>query len=266
MKNSVWIGLVLVFFPLTLAFAQKPANDEPVGMFASQQEYFDFMGAAKTAAQVDPELQAMIPLINDIALQQPIGTTARQYQTAGSPLGLLADPRIREDIEMVDGQYQELQSRNTEIQQRLSEQLRALDFTDKGNVARQLQSMRDMAENDLNAVLLPHQLTRLRQIRIRSELRGRSFVELLVNDPLKSELEITDDQRTALQTAEREIEAELRKEIVRLREKARERLLGKLTATQREKVEELFGDAIEFSDPDQLGSGDDSRGRKNNKK
>lgn len=265
MKYFVWITLALTFCPAAEVFAQKPGDDGPVGMFSTRQEYDEFMGAAKTAAADQPELRSMIPLINDIALQQPFGSTARQYRTAGSPLGLLSDPRIRADIEMVDDQYKELQSLNAGIQQRLAEQLRAIDFNDSGNVASQLRAMRDAAQRDLNGVLLPHQLARLRQIRMQSKLRRRSFIDLLTNDPLKSELGITDDQTEALKTAEQEIEVEMQKEIARLRNKARDRLLAKLTATQRAKVKEMFGDAFEFRESSQQKSGDKGAGAKDNR-
>ena len=46
---------------------------------------------------------------------------------------------------------------------------------------------------------------------------------------------------------EREIEEEIAREIARLRRRAKDRLLSKLNASQREKVDELFGDVFEFT-------------------
>lgn len=252
MRYLVCITLALVFLSSTPdLLAQKSSDDGPVGMFSSRQDYDNFMVGVKMAARSDPELRAMIPMINDIALQQPFGSTARQYRITDTPLGLLSDSRIREDIEMVDDQYQELQSLNSKLQQRLAEQLRSIDFEDSSNIAGQLRTMRDAAQRDLNGVLLPHQVARLRQIRMQSQLQKRSFVDLLTSDPLKSELAITDSQRAALRSTEQEIESEMRKELARLREKARVRLLAKLSATQRTQVEKLFGDTFEFLESNQ---------------
>lgn len=266
MKNLIWAALTLTLFTQPELFAQKPVDDGPVGMFSSRQDYYDFMGEVKTSARTDPELGAMIPLINDIALQQPFGSTARQYRTAGSQLGLLSDSRIREDIEMVDDQYQELQAHHDQVQKRLAEQLRGLDFTDSENVVGQIRRIRDEAETELNAVLLPHQVARLRQIRMQSQLRRRSFVDLLTSDPLKSELAITENQQEALETTEQEIEAEMQREIARLREQVRDRLLAKLNATQRSQIEEMFGDAFEFRESARQKSGDKGAGAKAGRK
>ena len=74
------------------------------------------------------------------------------------------------------------------------------------------------------------------------------MVDLLTRDPLKSELNITEKQIENLQAAEEEIEAEIRKELVRLRQRARDKLLSKLELAQRAKVEEMLGDAFEFGE------------------
>ena len=249
MKNLVFVTFTgCIIFAQSGLFAQKPTDDGPAGIFPTQQEYYDFMVNVKTTAQTDPELRAMIPMINDIALAQPLGSTAKQYGIAASSLGLLSNPQVRADIEMVDEQYKELQAVNSSIEQRLAEQLRRIDFKNSGNAVQQLRAMRQAAQQELNAVLLPHQLSRLRQIGMQSQLRERSLVDLLTSDPLKSELKITQKQIENLQSAEREIEAEISRELARLRQRARNKLLAKLKLTQRAKVEELFGDAFEFGE------------------
>ncbi|WP_148619078.1 hypothetical protein [Mariniblastus fucicola] len=63
---------------------------------------------------------------------------------------------------------------------------------------------------------------------------------------MKTNLEITDDQSANLRTKEKEIEAELQREIAKLREKAREELLSSLRPTQKEAVRKLFGETYEF--------------------
>jgi hypothetical protein len=231
-------------------------------MFDSREEYGRFMGAAKRASVDNPELRALIPLINDIAQGRPIGSTAQQYGSAGSELGLLSNPRIREDIEMVDDQYQDLRNRHSEIQRRLAAQLRSIDFSNSKNVVGQIQEIRDEAEKDLNAVLLPHQVKRLRQIRMQSFLRRRNLVDVLTSDPIKSDLKITDRQTEELREYQTEVLQDLQKEIAKLQEKARGRLLSKLDRSQRTQVEEMIGDAFEFSEPvKDKGGPKDGRGK-----
>ena len=234
-------------FPVA-GFAQK--NDQgPVGIFSSQSEYREFMGGVKQAAYGEGgslELQAMVPMLNDIALNKPVGWTAAEYSLDGSTLGMLADADVRSDLEMLDDQYEKLQNLNAEIQNRAAEQIRGLDFSDRENIVARIKSIRAAAVEDLNGVLLPHQLERLRQIRMQSLLRRRSLVDVLTSDPVKTKLDITDDQSSDLKEKEIEIEAELQRDIEKLREQAREKLLSSLRPTQKEEVKKMFGDAYTF--------------------
>ena len=83
----------------------------------------------------------------------------------------------------------------------------------------------------------------------RSQLQRTGIARLLTSDPIKSKLEISEQQSAELLEAEENIEAELEKEIAQLREEAREKLLAKLKASQREKAEELLGENFDFSQP-----------------
>ena len=227
--------------------AQK--DDGPVGIFESQTQYYEFMGGVKQAAYGDggsPELQAMVPMLNDIALNKPVGWTASEYGADGSTLGMLADADVRSDLEMLEDQYKQLQELNAEIQQRAADQIRELDFSDRKNLVSRIKSIRESAVSDLNDVLLPHQVERLNQIRMQSLLRRRSFIDILTSDPVKTKLEITEEQSTDLKQKEKEVEEELQREIAKLRERAREKLLSSLKQPQKDAVEKMFGETYEF--------------------
>ena len=255
-----FITIVLVQFSLIglsfvgVAQGQKgEANaDGSVGIFGSGEEYSTFMSSAKQAAygpDGTAEMQAMIPMLNDVALGRPMGWTANRYQTEGSSFGLLSDTKVRDELEMVDDQYKQLQELNAAIQKNAAEQIRNLNFGD-GSWLDQVRSIREQTKTDLNGLLLPHQQERLRQIQMRSLLRRRSLVEIITSDPVKTNLEITDDQSTELKEAEKEIEKQLEKDIARLRERARDRLLSKLNGKQKSDVETMFGEAFEFQNDD----------------
>lgn len=240
---------VLSFLVPAFAFSQEqksiPANNE-YGIFQNQDEYYNFMGNLKTQGAGNPELMAMVPLVNDIVLQRPIGSTGQKYNAAGSTLGLLANEDIRGELEMLDEQYKDLQAANKAIQERAADQLRKLDFSDIQNVAAKIQSIRDQSEQELRQTLLPHQIQRLKQILAQSQLRRRSLVEILTSEPMKSEFEISDVQADDLKSAERKINEDLEHQIEKLREQAKEKLVRQLNSSQRQKVEELFGDAFDF--------------------
>lgn len=255
MKTAMWQILVFLMLANATAFGQKNTFEEgPVGIFPTRAEYNQFMGGAKRAAygpDGNKELIAMIPMLNDIALNRPIGSTSTKSGGKGSPamgsnFSLLSNERVREELEIVDSQYGELKTLNSQIQKRTADQIRQLDFSDRVNLVSRIQAIRDEANNDTRAVLLPHQLIRLKQIRMQALLQRRSLVDVLTSDPVKTELEISRIQANELKDFESIVQADLAKEIAKLREAARERLLAKLSPTQEKQAKELIGEVFVF--------------------
>lgn len=240
--------------------AQKVGDEniaEPVGIFENRSEYDSFMTGVKQAAYGEggnPELQAMVPMLNDIALNRPIGWTANEFGIKGgvedSNLGLLADADVRDALDMMDDQYEQLQQLNADVQKRASERILSLDFSDRENLLDKIRAIREQAARDLGGVLLPHQIERLNQIRMQSELQRRSLVDVLTSNPVKQQLEITDAQSLELKRSEKEIKEELEREIEKLRTKARQKLISKLNPTQKEAIEKMLGDEYDFKSKD----------------
>ncbi|MEM7456770.1 MAG: hypothetical protein AAF456_20675, partial [Planctomycetota bacterium] len=55
----------------------KPEEEEQsYGIFETQDEYFQFMGAVKE----NPETLPMVNVINDIVLGQELGTTGKEFR------------------------------------------------------------------------------------------------------------------------------------------------------------------------------------------
>lgn len=252
MKLLRAFGIGCVLFSSTVFGQKSDDQNGPVGIFDSRTEYNQFMGGVKQLAYGEngnAELQAMIPMLNDIALNRSVGETAGQYGTAGMTLGLLADRRVREEIEMMDDQYKQIQAFNREIQQRTAEAIKGLDFTDRDNLVKQLSEIRSRAKTELEDVLLPSQVQRLKQIQMQALLRNQSLVDLLTKDPVKTRLAITDRQVQSLRAEEQKIEQDLQKEIAKLRAKARQRLIRQLDPGQQVEAKQLIGEAFEFANP-----------------
>ena len=116
----------------------------------------------------------------------------------------------------------------------------------------------------LSEVLLPHQMTRLTGIYV--QVMGKRAIQ----DPvIAKELEITEDQKTEMQdiqgamreemqsmrdTIERE---EMREKFTEMQKEVNNKLMGVLTSTQKEKLDELKGDEFEMPE------GGIQRGRRN---
>lgn len=247
LRLVIVVGIMIGFS--APAFAQKDAPPGSTGIFESREEYNDFMGSAKRLAYGDngnAELQAMIPLLNDIVLNQPIGQTATQYNTPASSLGLLSDPEIRADLEMVEEQYQQLQATGKEIQRRMAEEIRGVDFSNSAELVKQIEAIRNRSQAELNALLLPHQLERLQQIQMQAMLRRRGLVDVLTSHPIREDLDITEEQARMLRDAEEEIQLEMERKLEQLRQEAQEKLLQRLSPSQRSKVEAMIGDSFDF--------------------
>ena len=234
------VTVLIYCLPITSFGQEKNA----VGIFQSRDEYNQFFGGLKSLG--DPEINAMLPMINDFVLGRPIGSTPTG-KSGGSAMDLLGDPKVRGELDMADFQYENLKSLNSDIRKRMADQFRSLDFSNPKGIGEQVRQIRDRAEKELKDVLLPHQMTRLRQLGAQSQLRRRSLADILTSEPLRSELEISDSQETELKESEKEIEKELAEEIAKLRAEARNKLLSKLKRSQRKQVEEIFGEIFEFN-------------------
>ena len=246
MKINLPTLLCALLLTTSVSLAQKPGNDGPVGIFRNGQEYNQFMGDVKSTLNGTPEMESMVLMINDAVLNQPFGSSASKYGGNNSMLGLLSNADIRKDLEMVDRQYEELKTLNDEIQKRMAEQLRALDFSNAESLREQLNSIRNSAKKELNSVLLPHQLKRLNQLKAQQRLRFRSLVDVITSEPVKSDLAITDKQEKLLRKEEREIQEELQRQIAKLRNEAKQRILSRLQPGQKQEVVEMFGDFFDF--------------------
>ena len=224
---------------------EKEQADWTSPVFQSPDEYDQFMRDLKRVAygpNGSPELQAMVPMLNDIVLDKPIGSTAQRYGAVATSLDLLADPEVRAELEMVDEQYESLRKMSDQIQRATARRIRALDFSRPDQLVEAVREIRRDADEQLASLLLPHQLERLRMLRLRAELRRSSLAEWLTRDPLRTELELTDEQARELRDSEREIEEALQRDIARLRRQAREKLISRLKPSQQEKVREWLGE------------------------
>ena len=80
-------------------------------------------------------------------------------------------------------------------------------------------------------------------------LASATFFPLINKEPLARKLGINDAQKKDLRESEQKIEEELANQIAELRNKARKKLLSKLSKAQQDKLEKILGDDFEFRKP-----------------
>jgi len=171
----------------------------------------------------------------------------------GGATELLRDDKVKAELNIVPDQEKQLEEVATKIRESARDFFGGLrDLSDEERRAK-FTEFRDKSTKEVEAVLLPQQRERLKQLMVQSSAQfSRSPGG--INDTLAAELKITDDQKAALAKKAEEVQAELNKKLTKIRDEARTEILSVLTSEQRAKLDKLMGPKFEFSPP-QFGGG-----------
>ncbi|MEM7454110.1 MAG: hypothetical protein AAF456_07115 [Planctomycetota bacterium] len=255
-SGIIFCTLVFVCLPATSASGQE--REEREGIFESREQYFEFMGELR---EIDnPELKELIPVLNDVIM----ASHGLKDESYGTPFRgerawmtrMLEHEVVRNEIDMLDYQYEDLQNAGRDIQRRMESQIRdALRQHTSGAVnaeqfLEQVNAIRRRSEQEMDDTLLPHQQDRLRQVLMRTRLSRESPADLLGSDALAEQLGIDDAQKEELSEQWQIIQRRLSDDIARLREEARQELIDQLEPDQRAKFDEIFGDNFSWRSGD----------------
>ena len=105
----------------------------------------------------------------------------------------------------------------------------------------------EKGEKELADVLLPHQMSRLKQLQFQRRSQGGAS-RALGREDIREELGLTDAQMGDIQEAAEKAQEELREEMAKLRAEAEKKILAVLTPEQRKKWEAMAGDPFEFEE------------------
>ena len=224
------------------------------GIFASREHYFEFMGRIKNLD--DPEINALIPAMNDVIrashkLQKtPFGSPF--HSSKSWMMRLLENDGVRDEIEMLDYQFEEIKNSSHEVSAEMTEAIRDWvnqpDNLNAGLIKKRLRRIRENAEAKLDELVLPQQQTRLRQLLMHGRLMREPTDRVLTTGAVADELELSERQIKDLRSKWREIEKKLSKDIAELRAKARKELSRHLKPDQQQKFDELFGEDFRFTE------------------
>jgi len=205
----------------------------------------------------DPEINKMLPELY-WALKATEGEASGSSMVK-SPrtkmpdvMSILRNPSVRHEIEMVDEQYEDFQERRSKIVRSMNEQIRSL-LTAKANadpleLREKIGKIRAQAEEATEKSVLPFQFERLKQLRYHVLMRRLGAVNVLTNDPLASELGISDEQKKELREFANEIGEELAREIARLHAQAMRKLFSRLEKDQQVKLSKIMGDEFHYQE------------------
>ena len=188
-------------------------------------------------------------------LQLAGGTQFLSYGSSSrstSPLSMLRQQQYQAELDLSDGQVAEIQAVQQDIQRQTQEMFRksAELGGDGGQLLGAAQAaLRDKADEQISAILLPHQIKRLNQIRVQAQIRARGATGLL-DDDLFATLRLTEEQKAELAEKQREAQRELQEAIRKLTERSRNNVLKSvLKADQLQKLEKLTGEEYDVKSP-----------------
>jgi hypothetical protein len=166
---------------------------------------------------------------------------------APDPWSMLSNPSVLKDLELVGEQKDKV----TELQQKFQREMQAkIGDLSKGGINpdrfkgidKLMKQLKDEQKSEMEKLLLPHQIDRLRQVALQTHMKQAGTAGALVSEKVAEALSISDDQKERLKTRQKELKEKLAKDIEALKKKAKDDLLMELTADQRSKLKSMVGD------------------------
>ena len=157
----------------------------------------------------------------------------------------LNDPSVRGELELLDHQYNEISQIKSETAKLIKEARKEAEGNpaiSQPQLGMKIIGMQNRQKKAIEAVLLPHQHERLKQLRNQRQMQDMGTAGALSNSVFAKELGLTDDQKKELAELQKELEKEIQEKIKELKEDAKKRILKKLTPEQRSKLKQLTGD------------------------
>jgi hypothetical protein len=186
---------------------------------------------------------------------------------APDPFSMLGNPSVQKDLELVGDQLKEVQDMQAAFAQEMKDQIGDLS---KGGISKDrfkdlpalMAKLKAQQREKMESMLLPHQIDRLRQVALQTHMKRAGTAGALASEQVAEALGISEEQIEKMKTRSKEINAKLAKDMEELKEKAKEELLGELTADQRKKLKEMTGDKYEPQNKDWQESIDRMRPRR----
>ena len=171
------------------------------------------------------------------------------------PMGMLRLPQFAKELELLDDQIQKIRELQQEMQKQTGEIFRSSAQLGRGGDMGQImqaaqKAVRERTEQKLAQILHPHQVKRMKQLKVQLQVRNQG-ARALAGDEMAAALGITEDQKAELVEKQREAQEALQKRIQELRQKMqRDVMEDVLTPQQLKKLEQLSGEEYDVKKPD----------------
>lgn len=170
-------------------------------------------------------------------------------------------PLVQAELELLPYQIEQLKQLQYDLQAEVTKVAREYARTKPAERDRGLAELYERTREEIERALLPKQIMRLEQIAVQSlgpmadSEDGMALVTLLTQPMVRRQLEISDEEITAMQSLSQEQAEKLRREIAELRARANRTVLSGLTEETRRKILQLVGEPFDFGDYQLQGGG-----------
>ncbi len=169
-------------------------------------------------------------------------------------LGMLSMEQFQSELELVDRQKEQIAALRQDLNERRRKAVGDVKNVEPRKVAsrfRELESsLQQETKTRLAEILLPHQVDRLKQLRLQMQVRNRGLSALAGPD-LADALGLSDDQKTRLAEKQAEAQKQLREKIEELRRQLQKDVIQEvLTPDQRAKLSKLTGSEFKLQPVD----------------
>jgi len=171
----------------------------------------------------------------------------------GDPMMLLRMPQVQEELQLVDEQKAKLKEISEELQKQTREQWSGLrDLPPEQRRAKYAElrekaaARAEEARKKIEALLLPHQTNRLRQIALQLRMRWRGVGGIVDDAEMAELLGLTAKQKEQLQKIAEETRKKLQNLPREIMEEGKKKARDVLTPEQKKKLEEAVGAEFEL--------------------
>ncbi|PQO42493.1 hypothetical protein [Blastopirellula marina] len=167
----------------------------------------------------------------------------------GDLFSLLNNESVKKEIELVPSQSEDIDELNAEMRQEMQGAFRGMGrgatAEDREEAMEKLQEVRESSEKKLARILMPKQLTRVKQIQVQQQMRGPGGLNLTGGN-IAEELGLTESQIEELRAKAEKQQEELRAKMAQLRQEADNELIKMLTPEQQATWKKMVGEPFEM--------------------
>lgn len=170
----------------------------------------------------------------------------------GDPFMMLSNSSVQSELDLVGDQLDRYQQLQKDYSQRMKDEIEKLTksggIKEAGRLPELIKEIERQKKEDIEKILLPHQLERLEQISLQNRLRTMGAAGTLADEAVREKLGLSKDDVKKLQERSKELNTKLQEQIQKLREQMQDELLEVLQPEQREKLKSMVGDKFQLKD------------------